>query len=98
MTDKDDNDLYWDLVDEFIERANSRCETADPGMVSAALLQAAARFNAFVVASSSVDRSEFTEEIEPSLRYLTNQYRDFLKEHLEDYRENYKVYMRTEES
>ncbi len=93
----DNDELFWNLVDEFIERANARCDDADPSMVSAALLQAAARFNAFTVAGASVDKKEYTEEIEPSLRYLTNQYRDILRDNLEDYRENYKGYMRSDE-
>lgn len=95
MSDKEDQ--FWDLVDAFILRANDSCEQADASMVSAALLHAAARFNAFTVAGASVDRKEYTEEIEPSLRYLTNQYRDLLRDNLEDYRENYKVYMRSDE-
>ena len=58
---------FWDLVDVFIERANAACDDADPGLVSAALLNAAARFNAFVVASSSIDRKEYIDEIEQLL-------------------------------
>lgn len=96
MSDQEDK-IFWDLVDQFIERANVACEEADPGIVSAALLNAAARFNAFVVASSSVDRKEFIDEIESSQNYLTGRYRDILRDNLEDYRENYKVYIRTED-
>ncbi|WP_041521835.1 DUF3144 domain-containing protein [Gilvimarinus agarilyticus] len=93
----DDERQYWDLVDDFISRANEHCDSIDPSMVSAAMLQAASRFNAFIVASSSVDRKEYTEELDASLRYLTNQYRDYLRDNLEDYRENFKVYTRTED-
>src|SRR5690554_5961444 len=93
MTDQDEKQ-FWDLVDKFIQQANDDCDKIDPGMVSAALLNAAARFNAFVVASSSLDRKEYIEEIESSLNYLTGRYRDLLRENLEDYREHYKVYIR----
>ena len=96
MSQTDDERQYWDLVDDFISRANEHCDSIDPSMVSAAMLQAVSRFNAFIVASSSVDRKEYTEELEASLRYLTNQYRDQLSDNLEDYRENFKVYTRTE--
>ena len=96
MTDQDEKQ-FWDLVDKFIQQANDDCDQVDPGIVSAALLNAAARFNAFVVASSSVDRKEYTEEIDSSLNYLTTRYREFLRDNLEDYRENYKVYIRTDE-
>jgi hypothetical protein len=96
MNKTPDDEAYWNLVDDFIRRANDACDTADPAAVSAALLQASARFSAFVVAASSLDRKEFTEEMESSLQYLTTQYRENLRADLEDYRENYKVYIAKE--
>ena len=88
---------FWDLVDSFIEKANNACEELDPGVVSAALLNAAARFNSFVVASSSIDRKEYIDEIESAQNYLTGRYRDLLRDNLDDYRDNYKVYIRPDE-
>ncbi|RZA04177.1 MAG: DUF3144 domain-containing protein [Moraxellaceae bacterium] len=88
---------FWDLVDSFIEKANGACDEVDPGVVSAALLNAAARFNSFVVASSSIDRKEYIDEIESAQNYLTGRYRDLLRDNLDDYRENYKVYIRPDE-
>lgn len=96
MTNQDE-ELFWNLVDQFIQKANDACDEADPGVVSAALLNAAARFNAFVVATSSIDRKEYIEEIDSSLNYLTGRYREILRDHLEDYRENYKIYIRADE-
>ena len=87
---------FWDLVDHFIQQANNACEALEPGIVSAALLNAAVRFNAFVVASASLDRNEFIEEIEPSQQHLTERYRELLSDNLEDYREHYKVYIRSD--
>lgn len=89
MSEKNDDDLFWGLVETFIEQANDACEDADPGIVSAALMNAAARFNAFVVAQSSLDKNEFAEDVDGTTNYLSGRYRDFLKEHMEDYRENY---------
>ena len=89
--------IFWDLVDAFIEKANAACDDADPGVVSAALLNAAARFNAFVVASSSIDRKEYIEEIESAQKYLTGRYHELVRDNLDDYRENYKVYIRPDE-
>lgn len=97
MSDNNEDTLFWNLVDSFIEQANNACEDVDPGVVSAALLNAAARFNAFVVAASSIDRKEYTEEIESARNYLTGRYRELVGENLEDYRENYKVYVRADE-
>jgi len=98
VSDNQDENQFWDLIDQFIEQANNACDELDPGVVSAALLNAAARFNAFVVAASSIDRKEFTEEIESSRNYLTNRYRELISENLEDYRENYKVFVRADEA
>ncbi len=89
---------YWDLVDQLIDQANSACEHLDPSAVSAALLNAAARFNAFAVATASLDRNEFTEEIEPAIQHLSGRYRELLRDNLEDYREHYKVYIRPDEA
>ncbi len=96
MTNQDE-ELFWNLVDQFIQKANDACDEADPGVVSAALLNAAARFNAFVVATSSIDRKEYIEEIDSSLNYLTGRYREILRDNLDDYRENYKIYIRADE-
>lgn len=97
MTIDKDEQQFWDLVDKFIRHANDACDDADPGVVSAALLNAAARFNAFVVATASIDRKEYIEEMDSSLNYLSGRYREFLRENLEDYRENFKVYIRADE-
>jgi hypothetical protein len=89
MSTKTDDDIFWEWVEKFIDQANTACDSADPGIVSAALMNAAARFNAYVVAQSSLDKNEFAEDVEGTTNYLTGRYRDFLKEHMEDYRENY---------
>lgn len=89
---------FWDLVDAFIEQANTACDEADPGIVSAALLNAAARFNAFVVAGSSIDRKEYIDEIESAQKYLTGRYAELVRDNLDDYRDNYKVYIRPDDT
>jgi hypothetical protein len=50
-----------------------------------------------VVANSSLDRIEYAADIDEALNYLTGRYRDFLREHLEDYRDNYKTAIRADE-
>ncbi len=90
---KQDEDIFWGLVDQFIEKANQACDQADPGIVSAAMLNAVARFNAFIVANESLDKKEFAEEVDSALNYLTGRYRELLREHLDDYRENYAQYI-----
>ena len=89
MTKKSDEDIYWNQVEAFINQANEACDLADPGIIAAALLNAAARFNAFVVAHSSLDKNEFAEDVEGTTRYLTDHFREHIREHMEDYRDNY---------
>ena len=96
MANQEDK-VFWDLVDAFIEKANAACDDADPGIVSAALLNAAARFNAFVVASSSIDRKEYIDEVESAQKYLTGRYAELIRDNLDDYRDNYKVYIRPDD-
>ncbi len=84
-----DDDLYWGQVEAFLEQANAACDLADPGVVAAALVNAAARFNAFVVAHSSLNKDEFNEDIEGTTQYLTGKFREHVKEHMADYREHY---------
>jgi hypothetical protein len=95
---KTEEGQFWDLVDAFIEKANNACEDADPGMVSAALLNASARFNAFVVASSSLDRKEYIDEIESAQKYLTGRYAELVRDNLDDYRDNFKIYIRPDDA
>jgi Protein of unknown function (DUF3144) len=90
---KQDEDIFWNLVDQFIENANQACDQSDPGIVSAAMLNAVARFNAFIVANESLDKKEFAEEVDSALNYLTGRYRELLREHLDDYRDNYVQYI-----
>ncbi len=89
MSGINEEDSYWNQVEAFINLANEACDAADPGIVAAALLNAAARFNAFVVAHSSLDKNEFAEDVEGTTNYLTGRLREHLKEHMEDYREHY---------
>jgi len=90
---KQDETIFWNMVDQFIEQANQACDQTDPGIVSAAMLNAVARFNAFIVANESLDKKEFAEEVDSALNYLTGRYRELLREHLDDYRDNYTSYI-----
>lgn len=92
MSSPPDDERFWQGVDAFIQDANQSCEAGeDPALVSAALLRASARFSAFAVANASLDRNAYIEEMDSALDYVTRQFREQLREDLEDYRQNYKV-------
>jgi hypothetical protein len=94
---QDNDQQFWELAEQFIEMANHSLENADPGKIGAAMLFAATRFNAFVVASASLDRAEFTADMDESMDYLSKQFRQMLGDNLRDFKDNYKVYIKHEQ-
>ena len=94
--DKQIEQQYWDLVESIIENVNAACEEHELGLVNGALMQAAARFNAFYLAASSESRKDLKEDREGSVRDFGAEYKKMLADNLDDYIENYKVYMRDE--
>lgn len=95
--DKTQEERFWDMADSFIALANELTEECDPNEVSAAMTFATTRFSAFIMANSAVDKQQFIEDIDDNIQYLGKQYRRMLGDNLRDYRENFKVYTRTEE-
>jgi hypothetical protein len=85
MSENQNNDDAWKVVESFINLANEHASTLSPGSVSSALLYAASRFNAFIVASNAED---FTEEKEQSIQYFLGQYEKMLRDNMDDYEQN----------
>lgn len=94
---QDNDEQFWELAGQFIDLANLGLEHAEAGKLGAAMLYAATRFNAFVVASASLDRQEFIADMDDTMTYLTKQFRQMLGDNLRDFRDNYKVYVRAEQ-
>lgn len=89
MTKNDD--AFWTLVEQFIELANEAPESLGLTEVGGAMLCAAARFNAYALAASSVDKAAFKEDLSQSLSDYTGQFKRLLAEDLEDYANHYKT-------
>ena len=100
MNQKDSNsetqELFWRFVENVIELANERAEELDPGLVSSALLQAASRYSAFYVAGSSESRKDLMEDKDDAIARFSGEFKKQFASDLEDYIENYKVYLRNE--
>ena len=79
------NEDAWKVVEAFINLANAQTENMSPGNVSSALLYAASRFNAFIVASNA---ENFSEEKEQSIQYFLGQYEKMLRDNMDDYEKN----------
>jgi len=84
---------FWALVDVFIDNANQQAGEHEAALVSDALLYAAARFNAYVAAADTPDRAEFKAELSDIRTLLMEQFEVMLDSNLQDYLENYKVYL-----
>ena len=62
---------FFKRTDAFIKVANELSTEHDLGKVSASLLYAAARFNAFIVASSAADKEEVDRNKVEAIEYFT---------------------------
>lgn len=91
-----DQDAYWGIVEAFLEQANNDLSDHDLGAVSDALMEAAARFSAFYAASSSETRKDLKQDKDDTIHDFGGEFKRKLSENLDDYIENYKVYMRDE--
>ncbi len=84
---------FWKLADSFINLANDHYQKDGDGRVGYAMLYAAARFNAFIVATTAGDKAELAAEKDPATDYFTDQYRKMFSENLEDYHSNFERYL-----
>jgi uncharacterized membrane protein YccC len=77
------------VADSFIDRANDHLATMPKENVGMSLLFAAARFNAFVVASHSKTAEKYEADRAKAIEFFREQYLRMLEENLDDYRRVY---------
>jgi hypothetical protein len=95
------NNEEQQLDEKFYERADAHIALANghinqqlhPGLVSNSMLFAASRFNAWISASGFKDGEEMKEKKKELLDYFVGQYASMLEENLDNYIENYDLYM-----
>lgn len=73
-------EVFHEVADEFIHLANDMSEDWALPLLSAAIMYAAARFNAFNFQSSDGD----VNHREAAIRYYTEQYSKMLRENLDE--------------
>jgi hypothetical protein len=76
---------FFELVDQFINLANASVEQHGPARVSACILFAAARYNAFRLQSGDPDAEANREA---AVSYFVNQYRQMLEDNIDGLREH----------
>ena len=69
------DDGFWDRADAHINLANEQCDNIGAGKVSASLLFAASRFNAFIVASQAPDKASLSATKNEAVEYFTGEFR-----------------------
>jgi hypothetical protein len=89
MSDEEIDKQFRNVVDSFIHLANQHIETAPRENVGLALLYAAARFNAFVVAAHAEEAKKFDADRETAFEFFSREYQRMLNENLDDYRKAY---------
>jgi hypothetical protein len=85
---------FWKRADEVINLANEQCKKDSTGKVSSSTLYAAARFSAFVVATTAGDVEGIKKDRDKAIKYFTDQYEKMLIENLDDYIENHEKYIK----
>jgi len=93
MSKEERDEEFWGMTDEFINLANNQCDKHNNGKVSTSILFSAARFNAFMFASSAKDKADLIKDKEMAVEYFTSRYKKALEENINDYEKNYKDYM-----
>lgn len=95
---QDVDDKFYDRADAHIDLANSQItEQIGRGKVSASLMYAVARFNAWVSACGWSNGKEMAAAKKETVDYYVEQYREMLEENLEDYIDNFERYLQIDE-
>jgi hypothetical protein len=85
---------FYDRADAHIHLSNDQMSEMSRGKVSASMMYATARFNAWVSACGFESGSEMNEAREKMLEYFVAEYRKMLEENLDDYIANFEPYMK----
>ena len=84
------NNLFLKRADAHIALANEQLEEEiTQGEVSASFMYGAARFNAWMAASSFESAQNLADEKEKIIEYFVNEYKLALEEHLKNHIENF---------
>jgi hypothetical protein len=86
-----DHDFY-DRADEHLRVASDHLSEASQGKVSASLMYACARFNAWVSANHRQSPAELKSAYGETIEYFVAEYRKMLVQNLDDYVDNFQQY------
>ena len=92
MADVDEQ--FYDRADAHIHLSNAQLRESTMGKVSASMMYATARFNAWVSACGFTNAEQMKAEREATLQYFCEQYRKMLEDNLDDYIAHHARYMK----
>jgi hypothetical protein len=92
MTTETDK-TFFERADAYINVANEQAQIDNRGKVSASMMFATARFNAWVSASGTDSAEELASVKDEALQYFLSEYRKMLEENLDEYIEHFDKYM-----
>ena len=85
MNKEEQDRLLRQLADTFIDVANKHIEQHDKNVVNTGFMYAAARFSAFIAASSANNVEQFQGQQEEAVEFFTNEFRKMLASNLKGY-------------
>ena len=89
---KKTDDKFYDRADEHIHLSNDQLEETGAGKVSASMMYATSRFNAWLTASGFDSMEDMLEKRDENIDYFVAEFRKMLEENMDDYIENFKKY------
>lgn len=84
---------FFDRADAHIHLSNSQLADITPGKVSASMMYATARFNAYVSWIGFENAADMAGQRDETVGYFVDQYRIMLEENLDDYIDNFERYL-----
>ena len=85
MSDIPRDKEFYELADAHIALANTRMGKVKPAKVSATMLFAAARFNAFVISASAENKAQMLLDKESAIAYFMQEYEKNLRENIDEH-------------
>ncbi len=92
MTDKPDDNFFL-RADAHINLSNEQLTDTDRGKVSASMMYATARFNAWLSALGFENAEQMEQAKEETVKYFLTEYQKMLHDNLKDYIKNFDSYM-----
>lgn len=86
------DEQFMQLVDTFITTANDKAQNMDRNVIGPALMFAATRFNAYMLAMATRDVEEFRLQSEAARKYYLEQHEKMLTDNFKDFETNFDKY------